>query len=131
MEIIKAAIIIGIPVLDNMADNSSPIPPARNTPPNIPPAPVTKIMEQIGPSALLQRLSICSWLRSPRNKAMAINNVINKAMGVLPIKRKLCTHKAEPSMTFATLSVFKPVSNKIKKIGKTKINNTRPNGGGF
>ena len=59
-EIIKAATIIGIPVSDNISANTSPIPLARNTPPNIPPAPVTNTMAQIGPKALSQIFSICS-----------------------------------------------------------------------
>ena len=58
--ITKAATMIGIPVLESIADSTSPIPLARNTPPNIPPAPVTSTIEQIGPRALSQIFSICS-----------------------------------------------------------------------
>lgn len=46
----KAATITGIPVLANSEESTSPIPQARSTPPNIPPAPVTKITAQIGPN---------------------------------------------------------------------------------
>ena len=59
-EMRKAATITGMPVSESILDKASPIPLARNTPPNIPPAPVTKMIAQIGPRALLQIFSICS-----------------------------------------------------------------------
>lgn len=62
---------------------------------------------------------------------MEIIKVISKATGVLPIKRSASTQVCEPSIIFATLNVFKPVSNKIKRIGSNKIVITRVKLGGF
>ena len=57
--------------------------------------------------------------------------MINSATGVLPIKRSASTQVCDPSMTFATLNVFKPVSNKINRIGSNNIVITRAKLGGF
>ncbi len=104
------------------------MPDARNTPPNIPPAPVIKITEQTGPNVLSSVFS-SALLFMPRllpKKYMAASTEINKAMGVEPIMRKNCTQLALPSTQLLALAMCKLVFIKIKSIGINMSATTKP-----
>lgn len=62
----------------------SPIPLARSTPPNMPPAPVMRMIEQTGPSAestMFSTMLLPFFLRHPSSH-MAASTVMSRAIGV-------------------------------------------------
>ena len=96
-----------------------PIPEARNTPPNIPPAPVIKITEQTGPNAPSMVFSKALAF-SPRllpNTYRATKTEISKAIGVEPSIRANCTQPSSALTIFSLIRVDKPVFKKINSIG--------------
>ena len=81
-EIINAARITGIPMSESTDANASPIPEVRNIPPNMPPAPVTKITEQIGPKAFSHNSFRRFASKALMNTKRLNNNVSSRAIGV-------------------------------------------------
>ena len=118
----------GTPKCAMLSLSASPMPDARNTPPNIPPAPVIRITEQTGPSVLSSVFSnaLPFMPRLVPRKYIAANTEISKATGVLPIMRKNCTADDLPSTQPAALAMCKPVFKKINSMGIIISDTTKP-----
>ena len=90
----NAAKITGTPNSLIEFDTAAPIPEVRNTPPNIPPAPVINTTEQIAgkEDSISFSSEILSTPRAAPSVNIAISRVMSRAIGVLPIMRMVCTH---------------------------------------
>ena len=130
VEIRKAATISGIPSDSRLPASAWPMPLALSTPPNMPPAPVTRMMAQTGPSAPSMIFSIVDAERPPPSFHIATSTVISSATGVWPIILSRFTQVASPSTAPMVASVLSPVLRKISPSGSSSTSMTVPNGGG-
>ena len=132
----KPARISGTPMPVSESARASPMPEVRSTPPNMPPAPVTRITEHTGaraPSMIFSSPSRPPSARRP-SVAMATSRVMSSATGVSPIARstwyQVCSEASPPNAP-AVLRVFRPVFIRISSMGSTSRATTRPKAGGF
>ena len=81
----KPATITGSPMPSSTSASASPIPEARSTAPNMPPAPVIRMTEHTGPSAL-SKIVLTSAIECSRNPStiVATITVMSSATLVLP-----------------------------------------------
>ena len=113
-----AAKMTGMPRSDMESARASPMPEVRSTPPNMPPAPVIRMTEQMGPSEPSMSFSARSRSRGPRT-AIAMSRVISSAMGVWPMKVRISAKVLVASMVPAAESVLTPVLQKMSSIGSS------------
>lgn len=132
----KPATISGMPSPSSRSASALPIPLARRTEPNMPPAPVTRTTEHIGGSAR----SSSSWMRSlcsPRatpSTSTATSSVISRATGVVPTISTVWNHgclAADLARTPALTRVVRVVPARIRTMGSSRIPSTVPQRGGF
>ena len=129
----NTARISGTPRSPSVSANPSPIPAARRTPPNMPPAPVTRITEATGasePSNTRSTASRSMPLRTPSTTA-ATRVVISRATGVEPRNRRVWTHTASGSTQPSVPAMSRPVLPKMRTSGNTRIARTVPVPAGF
>ena len=113
--------------------NASPIPEARKTPPNIPPAPVMSTTEQIGPRAESTTFSktVLSLEILPPSTAIETRVAISSAMGVSPNVMSNFTQPASPLITPTLDRVENPVFMKINSTGSSSNAMIVPTEGGL
>ena len=116
-----AATMTGRPRSLRLVDRASPMPEARRTAPNIPPAPVMRMTDATGPSAESTTFSSAVPF-SPRRKpntTVATSTVMSRATGELPSRTSTCTRVLFLSTAPAALRVVRPVLRKMRSIGSS------------
>ncbi len=126
----KAATMTGRPSEDRLLSSAVPMPKARSTPPNMPPAPVTRMTTHTGPSASPSRVSTSSRLRllQPRT-TIATSVVMSRAMGVWPSRTSPSAQAWPSAITPVEIRVVMPVLRKIRVKGSRRMSSTVPKDG--
>ena len=127
----KACRISDMPRSDSEVLSASPMPLSSRTPPNMPPAPVIRMIEQIGPSAL-SRIVLTSAIERSRRPStkIAARVVISSATVVSPSSISASAQVAPSSITPAVMSVASTVLKEISTSGSSSRPRTVPKAGG-
>src|SRR5699024_8499725 len=120
------ATMTGSPRAASESASESPMPLARRTPPNMPPAPVMRMIEQTGPRAESTTFSTIArpfCCRQPSSH-MAMTTVMSSAIGVSPSSRRDATGIDSGSTQPASPAKLRPVSAKMSTSGRTRRKTT-------
>ena len=103
----------------------------RSTPPNMPPAPVMRMIEQIGPSdwSSTRMVSSNEPLRRPSTR-IAASRLTSRATGVLPSSWRNSTQAWPSSRVPLATSVVSTVLNEMSTSGMSSRESTVPKAGG-
>ena len=107
------------------------MPLARSTPPNIPPAPVMRMIEHTGPRAESTTVSTSDWsfFCFQPSSHMAMTTVMSRAIGVSPSSRRELMSTESVSTHPASPAKFSPVLRKMSTSGRTSRKMTCPSFG--